>query len=115
MVQRGRPKKQELDEKTESKKIKKEEPKPRILASKQEVADELGMGVKPFNRLLRKYPFFNGTGVTGKLNGRWHVPSEYVHIWLKWALKQESRHPESRRMRPSEAPDLKNIKSRLSS
>jgi hypothetical protein len=108
MAQRGRPKKEEQEKKMESEKIE----KPRILTSAHEVAEELGIGIKPFFRLLRKYPFSNGTGVTGKLNGRWNVPAEYVHKWHRYVLRQETRHPDSRRMRPAEPPEMGDIQGR---
>jgi len=83
-----------------------------ILTSKQEVADVLKMTVYQFNTLLRRYSFADGSGVSGKLNGRWHVPKDYVLRWYRYVQTQEARHPDARRMRPVEAPELVGMKGR---
>jgi hypothetical protein len=85
---------------------------PNILTSKQEVADALKMTVYQFSQLLRRYSFATGAGVSGKLNGRWHVPKDYVFRWYRYVQRQELRHPDARRMRPDEPPELRNIQGR---
>ncbi len=84
-------------------------PPERVLTSQQEVIDELRMGQKPFIRLLKKYPFLN-SGAAGKINGRWHVTVEDVWRWHRYVQRQEIRHPDARRMRPEEPPDLGDIR-----
>jgi hypothetical protein len=92
--------------------LKKEEViKPKLLTSKQEVADELKMSVYQFNQLLRRYPFCS-SGAAGKLNGRWHIDVEYVWKWYEFVQRQEIRHPDARRMRPEEPPGLNEIRTR---
>jgi hypothetical protein len=82
-----------------------------IFGCKQEVADALRMSIYQFEKLLRRYPF-DVTGVSGKILGRWHVTQADVFVWYRHVQRQESRHPEARRMRPEEAPDLDQIKGR---
>lgn len=82
-----------------------------ILTSKQEVADALKMSVYQFNQLLRKYPF-RRCGSAGKLNGRWHVAADDLWRWYRYVQRQEIRHPDSRRMRPEEPPELTEIRAR---
>jgi hypothetical protein len=82
-----------------------------LLTSKQEVADFLRMSVRKCNGLLRKYPFIR-SGVSGKVNKRWHVDSEYVQRWIGYVHKEESRHPDARRMRPAEPPGVFEIQGR---
>lgn len=84
---------------------------PELCTSRQEVADELQMSIHTFEGLVRKYPF-NVTGVAGKINGRWRVAKDDVWRWFDYVQRQEIRHPESRRMRPQEAPELSAIKGR---
>ena len=83
----------------------------KVLTSVNEVAQELSISVKTLYTYLRKYPF-EATGVSGKLNGRWHVPVEDVWRWYHYVKRQEVRHPDSRRMRPEEPPGLTEIKGR---
>lgn len=83
----------------------------RVLTSVNEVAEELSMSVKTLRSYLRKYPFCD-TGVSCKLNGRWHVPAEHVWRWYHYVKRQETRHPDARRMRPEEPPALREIKGR---
>jgi hypothetical protein len=78
-----------------------------LLTSKQEVADLLGMSITTLGRYLRKYKFTGGT-----TNGRWRVFKTDVFAWWKHVQHQEHRHPEARRMRPEEAPELQEIKAR---
>lgn len=82
-----------------------------LLLSQQEVADELKMSVHTFEQLLRKYPF-HATGVAGKINGRWRVTKDDVWRWFYHIQRQEARHPDSRRLRPEESPELSTIKGR---
>ena len=86
-------------------------PPERVLTSKQEVIDELKMGMTMFNSLLKKYPFCS-CGAPGKLSGRWHVAVEDVWRWYRHIQKQELRHPDSRRLRPEEPPGIAAIKGR---
>lgn len=86
-------------------------PPDNVLTSQQEVIDELKMGRKQFLTLLKKYPFCN-CGAAGKINGRWHVTREDVWRWHRYVQRQELRHPEARRMRPEEPPDLRDIRAR---
>jgi hypothetical protein len=82
-----------------------------VLTSQQEVIDALKMGQSQFVRLLRKYPF-GCCGSSGKLNGRWHVTVEDVWRWHRYVQRQELRHPDARRMRPEEPPDISDIRAR---
>ena len=84
---------------------------PRVLTSVHEVAAELSISVHTLYSLLRKYPF-DAIGVSGKLNGRWHVPVEDVWRWYQYVKRQEARHPDARRMRPEEPPEIQDIKGR---
>jgi len=86
-------------------------PPVRVLTSQQDVIDELKMGSQQFMRLLRKYPFAC-CGASGKLNGRWHVTAEDVWRWHRFVQQQELRHPDARRMRPAEPPELGEIHAR---
>lgn len=91
----------------EEKKVERED----VLTSKQEVADVLKMSVYQFSQLLHKYPFAN-SGAAGKLNGRWHVSRANVWEWYKFVQRQEIRHPDARRMRPDEPPEIAAIVAR---
>jgi len=82
-----------------------------VLDCKQAVADELKLSIYQFSQLLRKYPF-NMSGCSGKLNGRWHVLCEDVWKWYRYVKSQELRHPDSRRRRPVESPEIQNIQGR---
>lgn len=82
-----------------------------LLTSKQEVADVLKMSLTTFERLLQKYPFHH-SGAPGKVQGRWRVMSAYVFRWWEYVQRQELRHPDARRLRPEEAPDLAEIRGR---
>jgi hypothetical protein len=79
-----------------------------ILTSKQAVADYLQMSMYQFETLLRKYPFRH-SGVSGKVNGRWRTRGADAWRWFVFVQKQETRHPEMRRFRPDEAPELTGI------
>lgn len=83
----------------------------KVLTCKQEVSDELRMSFYQLEKLLHKYPF-QLSGVSGKLNGRWHVAVDDVWRWYRYVQRQELRHPESRRMRPEEPPDVAAIRGR---
>jgi hypothetical protein len=82
-----------------------------ILTSKQEVADELKMSIRVFEKLEQRYPF-TITGISGRINGRWKVTRDYIQKWFAYVQRQESRHPEARRTRPEEPPELQEIKGR---
>ena len=82
-----------------------------FLTSKQEVADELKMSTRQLSRWLAKYPF-EGSGVAGKIMGRWRVNQGDVWRWFRFVQRQEARHPEARRMRPEEAPEIAGIRGR---
>lgn len=82
-----------------------------VFTSQQEVIDELRMGRKQFMSLIKKYPFYK-CGSSGKLNGRWHVTKSDLWRWHGYVQKQELRHPESRRMRPEEPPELTDMRAR---
>jgi hypothetical protein len=90
---------------------KKDEPTPDILSSKQEVADELKMSLYQLDQLLRRYPFEN-CGAPGKIMGRWKVTKINVHAWFRYVQGQELRHPDARRLRPEEPPEVAGIKGR---
>lgn len=83
-----------------------------FLTSKQSAADALQMGFQQFCKLLRKYPFHLGTGVSATVNSRWHVGRAQLFKWFGWVQQQELRHPDSRRMRPQEPPDVSGIETR---
>ena len=83
----------------------------KLLTSKQEVADELGMSVRTFERYLQRYPF-GVSGVPGTVRGRWRVQRAYVLAWWEYVQRQEMRHPEMRRLRPEEPPAVAEIKGR---
>lgn len=82
-----------------------------LLASKQQVADVLGMSIRTFERYLAKYPF-SCSGKAGVVNGRWRVFRTDVYAWWAYVQRQEARHPEIRRMRPEEPPVVRDIKGR---
>jgi hypothetical protein len=82
-----------------------------FLTSKQAVADELGMSVDTLTRFLRQYPFHH-SGAPGVINGRWRVRRTYVILWWEYVQRQNQRHPDARRLRPEEPPDLAAIKGR---
>lgn len=88
-----------------------ESPVLRLLTSKQEVADELRMSLYQLDQLLRKYPFEN-SGAPGKIMGRWKTTKANVHAWFRYVQSQELRHPDARRLRPEEPPDIAAIKGR---
>lgn len=79
-----------------------------LLTSQQEVAEYLKMHPSTLERFLRKYPFAK-IGKPGKVNGRWRVYQSAVSTWWAYVERQECRHPDSRRMRPEEAPELVEI------
>jgi hypothetical protein len=83
-----------------------------ILDSKQAILDFLKMGEKMFNVLHKKYPFINAIGITGKVRGKFFVSAEQVRVWAAHVQHQETRHPEMRRFRPEEPPDIGAIKGR---
>jgi hypothetical protein len=87
------------------------EPPRKVLTSQQEVIEELRMSQYQFETLLKKYPFYH-SGAAGKLNGRWHVAVEDVWRWHRYVQQQERRHPDARRMRPEEPPDIADIRAR---
>jgi hypothetical protein len=82
-----------------------------VLVGKKAIADELKMSEYQFGDLIKKYPFIV-TGVSGKISGRWRVTVEDVWAWFRFVQGQESRHPDSRRMRPQEPPGIKSIQGR---
>ena len=86
-------------------------PNDEMLTSQQDVADALGMSTNTLERYLKKYPFHN-SGAPGKVNSRWRVLKSFVFKWWNYVQRQETRHPEARRLRPEEAPDLQDIKGR---
>lgn len=87
------------------------EPVIEIISSKQEVADELKMHINTLEKYLKKYPF-ELCGVPGKIMGRWRLARSDVHRWFRYVQSQEFRHPDSRRLRPAEPPELSEIKGR---
>ena len=82
-----------------------------ILSSEQQVADELNMSLWKFRQLRHIYPF-EKSGAPSKLMGSWKVTKEDVGRWFRYVQRQEMRHPDARRMRPEEPPDLTEIKGR---
>jgi len=82
-----------------------------ILSSEQQVADELNMSLWKFRQLRRTYPF-EKSGAPSKLMGSWRVTKEDVVRWFRYVQRQEMRHPDARRMRPEEPPELQGIKGR---
>lgn len=84
---------------------------PDILDCKQAVADELKLSIYQLDQRLRKYPF-HGAGVVGKINGRWNVRRVDVWAWDNYVRRQELRHPDSRRLRPEEPPEVRAIRGR---
>lgn len=108
MAQRGRPKKEKDEVESMENENNHENDFPRALSSLQEICDELRMGLKQFRNLEKKYPI-SKTGVPGKLNGRWHIPVDNLWSWYRYVQKQEIRHPDSRRMRPQEPPEIQDI------
>jgi len=99
------------DEQIVEPQVEQEEPGLDLLTSKQEVADELKMSLYQLEKFLRLYPF-DCSGVPGKVGGRWRVYRADVHRWWRFVQRQELRHPEAKRMRPEEPPDLANLKGR---
>jgi hypothetical protein len=81
------------------------------LTSKQEVADALQLSIYKLETLLRRYPF-GACGVSGKVCGRWHVDRADVFAWFRYVQSQELRHPDARRMRPEEPPELTDLRGR---
>lgn len=99
------------DEQIKEPQVEQEEPVLDLLTSKQEVADELKMSLYQLDKLLQRYPF-HLSGAPGKINNRWRVERRYVHAWFRYVQRQELRHPEAKRMRPEEPPDLAGLKGR---
>lgn len=81
----------------------------KILGSKQEVAEELKMSIHTLGQLLVKYPFHHAAGVNPKIMGRWRISMTDAYNWFRYVQRQESRHPEARRLRPEEPPELAEI------
>lgn len=82
-----------------------------FLTSKQEVADELKMSLYKLDQLLRKYPF-EKSGVPSKILGTWRMSRQDAYLWFRYVQEQELRHPDARRTRPAEPPELVSIKGR---
>ena len=99
------------EEKTSELQEEQEEPVLDLLTSKQEVADELRMSLYQLDKILQRYPF-DLSGVPGKIRGRWRVERKDVHRWWRYVKRQELRHPESKRLRPEEPPELASLKGR---
>jgi hypothetical protein len=70
------------------------------------------MSVSTLERYLARYPWHLSGLAAGKVNGRWRVPRADVLAWWLYVRKQETRHPEARRFRPEEPPELRNIRAR---
>ena len=85
-----------------------------ILSCKEDVAKKLGMSVQTLNLLVNEYPF-EDIGIPAKIRGRWRVTELDVHRWFRYVQYKETekkRHPEARRMRPAEPPDIEDIQGR---
>lgn len=109
MVKKGRGKKTDDGQKNDERQERIETPV--FLTSAQEISDALRMSLYQFQQLVRRYPF-SDTGVSGKIMGRWRITQDDAFRWFRYVQKQECRHPDSRRMRPEEAPALEEIKGR---
>ena len=79
-----------------------------MLVGKKEIARELKMSASTLDRYLGKYPF-DECGVPGKVMGSWRVDRADVYRWWRWVQSQELRHPEARRLRPQEPPEVAGI------
>lgn len=82
-----------------------------ILTSRQEVADALKISPYQLWQRMTKYPPAE-LGIPMKVSGRFHVYLDDVHAWNQYVQRQELRHPDARRMRPDEAPELSKIRGR---
>ena len=82
-----------------------------ILTGAEEVAAHLGWHVNTLRKYAAKYPP-SGTGFPAHLNGRWNVSKTDIEQWRAYVIRQESRHPESRRFRPEEPPEIAAIQGR---
>ena len=79
-----------------------------LLVRKEEIAKYLRMHVNTLDKLLAKYPF-ELIGVAGKIMGMWRIPKNDVDRWFQFVREQEYRHPDARRMRPPEPPEVDDI------
>jgi|AACY02.16.fsa_nt_gi hypothetical protein len=101
----------EIEQDVEQQTEQEPEPPMDLLSSKQEVADELKMSLYQLDKLLQRYPF-EVSGVPPKVRGRWRVYRQDVHRWYRYVQRQELRHPDARRLRPEEPPELAGLKGR---
>lgn len=62
----------------------------KLLKSKEELKDHLGFSMGKLEELLQRYPFQDGTGVTGKVDGGWRVYTSQADQWLTWVQIQET-------------------------
>ena len=79
-----------------------------MLVGKKEIARELKMSERTLVKYFSKYPF-ESCGISGKIMGSWRVDRADVYRWWRWVQSQELRHPEARRLRPQEPPEIAGI------
>lgn len=79
-----------------------------MIVGKKALASELKMSMSTLDRYLSKYPF-EACGIPGKVMGSWRLDKADVYRWWRWVQSQELRHPDSRRLRPEEPPDIQSI------
>ena len=83
-----------------------------LLTSQQDVAAALDMSTATLERYLARYPWRGADLPPGKVNGRWRVKRSDVLDWFEYVRRQQVRHPEARRFRPEEAPEVAAIRGR---
>lgn len=83
----------------------------KILCGIDEVAAYLRIHPDTLRRYARKFPPMDADFLA-KLNGRWHVKASEAMAWLDYVKRQIHRHPDSRRMRPEEPPEVAAIQAR---
>lgn len=80
-----------------------------IITSKQELLDVVKMSARVFDPLVERYSFERLLGISAKINGRYHLTKRQALLWYKRMQHERCRHPEARRMRPMEPPDIDGI------
>ena len=83
-----------------------------LFSSLQDILEFTGWSKTRFYKVHKKYPLIDAIGVTGQIYGRFCVTEDQIRIWLNYVQRQESRHPDMRRLRPEEPPGLIKIQGR---
>lgn len=64
----------------------------KLLKSKEEFREYLGLSIGKLEDLLQRYPFQDGAGICGKVGGGWLIYTSQADQWLAWVQIQESQH-----------------------